>query len=396
MRVWWSGLISATGNYAMFVALPVYLYAQTGSTLATGLGVVVNALPLVLVGQVAGVLVDRWSYRRTMLLTNVLLLGLSFGLLLVLNLPWWALLPFVFLKASVGQFLGPAENALLPTLVHEDQLAVANSLNALNNNLARLVGPALGGLILAFAGFGGVILLDALSYLLAVLLIAGVKEPERERAQPSGVNPYRRLLLEWRGGVRVVRQSPILKLSFLIAALVGFGEGFTSTLMAPFLGVMLSGGGLELGYLFSAQAVGGVTAGLLLVGFAGRFPSLRLLAWGGLLSGLLLVPTFNYPLIYPELWPLLVLTAIAGLPFAAWGTAQMTLIQKESDDGTRGRVFSLYFAVFGLLQLVGMVVSGVLGDRLSVMIINVDMVMYLLAGTIVFVALRRSARAQRH
>lgn len=389
MRVWWAGLISGTGTYAMFVALPVYLYAKTDSTLATGFGVMINALPLVLVGQVAGVLVDRWPYRRTMLLTNLLLFGLGFILLLVLSLPWWAILPFMFLKASVGQFLGPAENALLPTLVREDRLAAANSLNALNNNLARLIGPAVGGVVMAFAGFAGVILLDALSYLVAALLIRDVKEPERERAKVGSLNPYRRLVLEWRGGIIVVRESPVLKLSFLVAALVGFGEGFISTLTAPFLRVMLDGGSLQLGYLFSAQAIGGITAGLLLAGFADRLPPLRLLAWGGLVSGLLLIPTFTYPLIYPELWPLFVLTAIAGLPFAAWGTAQMTLIQTGADAGTRARVFSLYFAVFGLTQLVGMLVSGVLGDRWGVWVINVDAVMYVLAGVMAMVALQR-------
>lgn len=390
MRVWWAGLISGTGNNGMFVALPIYLYMQTDSTLATGVGVVMNALPLVLVGQVAGVLVDRWSYRRTMLLANVLLLALSLVLLLVLSLPWWALLPVVFLKSSAGQFLGPAENALLPTLVPEEKLGAANSLNALNNNLARLLGPALGGLIMASAGFAGVILLDALSYLVAALLVAGVKESEREQVAAEIVNPYRRLLLEWRAGIAVVRASPVLKLSFGVAALVGFGEGFISTLTAPFLRVMLDGGGLELGYLFSAQAVGGITAGLLLAGFADRFPPLRLLAWGGLLSGLLLIPTFNYSLVYPELWPLLLLTAIAGLPFAAWGTAQMNLIQTGADAGTRGRVFSLYFVVFGLLQLAGMLVSGVLGDRVGVLVINVDAVMYVLAGVMALWGLKRS------
>ncbi len=187
---------------------------------------------------------------------------------------------------------------------------------------------------------------------------------------------------------RVVRGSPVLRLSFLVAALVGFGEGFISTLMAPFLRVMLEGSARELGYLFSVQALGGIAAGVLLTAF-NRFSPLLLLAWGGLLSGLLLVPTFTYPLFYPDLWPLLLLTAIAGLPFAAWGTAQMTLIQVGADAGTRGRVFSLYFAVFGLLQLVGMLVSGVLRDRVGVLVIGVDAVMYVLAGIIAMVALRR-------
>ena len=73
MLVWWAGLVSWTGNYTLFVALPVYVYHETNSTLATALSVMANALPAILVGQVAGVLVDRWNYRRTMLVANLLL-----------------------------------------------------------------------------------------------------------------------------------------------------------------------------------------------------------------------------------------------------------------------------------------------------------------------------------
>ncbi len=394
--VWWAGLISGAGNYALFVALPVYVYNETSSTLATGISLMASALPTIVVGQVAGVFVDRWSYKRTMLFANLALGGVTLLFLLVLSAPWWLVIPVALVKSSLGQFLGPAENALLPTLVSAERLGAANSLNALNNNLARLIGPAVGGLLVAHVGFAGVVMADALSYLVAALLVAGVREREIKRKTSPELNPYRRLLTEWRAGLSAVRANRLLKLSFLVAALVGFGEGFISTLIAPFVEVMLGGGGPELGYIFSAQAVGGITAGLLLTGFADRISAVHLLAWGGLLSGLLLIPIFNYPLFYPALWPALVLTALAGLPFAAWGTAQMTLLQLEAEPEKRGRVFSSYFAVFGLLQLVGMGVSGLLGDSLGVMIINTDAAMYLLAGVVVLAATWRFNRATKH
>ena len=395
MLVWWAGLVSGVGNYMLFVALPVYVYRETGSTLATGFSVVATALPSIVVGQVAGVLVDRWDYRRTMLFTNLALVPVTLLFLGVTNAPWWLVVPVAFIQASVGQFLGPAENALLPTLVSKERLGAANSLNALNNNLARLVGPAVGGLLIAGLGFAGVVVVDALTYLVAALLILGVQgwKTEARKRQALLERPYARLLTEWRDGLLAVRTNHSLVLSFVTAALVGFGEGFISTLMAPFVATMLGGGGPELGYIFSAQALGGITAGLLLTGYADRIPSVRLLAWGGLLSGLMLLPIFNYPLVYPVLWPALVLTAVAGLPFAAWGTAQMTLLQTEAEPEKRGRVFASYFATFGLCQLLGMVVSGYLGDKVGVMVINVDAGTYLLAGCGVFVAARRVKRA---
>jgi MFS family permease len=383
MLMWWAGFVSWVGNYMLFIALPVYVYDQTGSTLATSFSVMANALPMIVVGQLAGVLVDRWDYRHTLVAANTALVGVTLLFLAVLTAPWWVVIPIAFLQSSVGQFIGPAENALLPTLVDETRLGAANSLNALNNNLARLVGPAAGGLLVASVGFGGVVLANALTYLLAALLVLGVRAPEVVRQASAETNLYRRLLSEWRTGLSAVRRNRLLSLSFAVSLIVGLGEGTISTLMAPFVKVMLGGGGLELGLIMSAQAVGGITGGLLLTSFADRIPTIRLLGWGGLLSGVLLFPLLNYPLVYPVLWPSLVLVAIAGLPFAMFGSAQMTLLQTEAEPQVRGRVFSAYFAVFGTAQLVGMLGSGLLGDVIGVMLINTQTVAYLLAGLIV-------------
>ena len=383
MLMWWAGLVSWVGNYMLVIALPVYVYNETGSTLATSFSVIANALPMIVVGQLAGVLVDRWDYRRTIVIANFVLVGMTLLFLTVLHAPWWFVVPIAFLQSSVGQFIGPAENALLPTLVDESRLGAANSLNALNNNLARLVGPAVGGLLLASVGFGGVIIADALTYLLAALLVLGVHTPRLERAEIVVTGLFRQLLGEWRAGLKAVRQNRVLVLSFVVVAITGVGEGTVSTLVAPFVKVMLGGGGLELGLIMSAQAVGGITAGLLLTNFADRFPMLKLLGWGALLGGVMDGLLLNYPLVYPVLWPSLVLVAIAGLPFAMFSTAQMTILQTEAEPQVRGRVFSAYFAVFGAAQLVGMLGSGVLGDSVGVMLINTQAVGYLLAGVIV-------------
>ncbi len=394
MLMWWAGFVSWVGNYTLFIALPVYVYGETGSTLATSFSVMASALPMVVVSQVAGVFVDRFDYRRVLLIANFVLVGVTLLFLTVLAAPWWLAVPVAFLQSSVGQFVGPAENALLPTLVEADRLGAANSLNALNNNLARLVGPALGGLLVASVGFGGAVLTQALTYLVAGLLVLGVRAPGRvsppSREAPTDRGPLERLVGEWRTGLRAVRRNRLLSLSFGVALLVGLGEGTISTLMAPFVAVMLGGGGLELGLIMSAQAVGGVTAGLVLTGFADRIPAVRLLGWGALLSGVLSALLLNYPLLYPALWPSLVLVAAAGLPFAMFGSSQLTLLQTEAAPEVRGRVFSAYFATFGLAQLVGMLGAGLLGETVGVMLINTQTVGYLLAGVVV---LRAGARA---
>jgi MFS family permease len=389
MLVWWAGLISMLGNYMLFIALPVYVFDRTGSTLSTAFSVIGSGLATIVIGQVAGVFVDRWHYKRTLIIANLILVFITLAFLLATYSPWWIVIPVTFLQSAVGQFLGPAENALLPTLVDGERLAAANSLNALNNNLARLGGPALGGLLLSTVGFAGVVIIDAATYLVAVILLLFVNAPHVKREISRVLNPYKRLFVEWQEGLQVVKQNKTLMLSFCVVALTGLGEGTISTLMAPWVNVMFGGGGLELGYLMSAQAIGGIVAGLLLVNSVGRIQPLRLLGWSALGAGFLAGLLSTYPLFYNELWPGLVLIAIAGFPYAAFSTAQMTILQGESPTQTRGRVFSSYFALFAFTQLAGMLGSGLLGDNLGVLIINTQSVVYMLAGVIVLVVSRK-------
>jgi MFS family permease len=394
MLVWWAGLISMLGNYMLFIALPVYIFDKTGSTLSTAFSVMGGGFATIVIGQIAGVFVDRWHYKCTLIIANFILFFITLAFLLAIYLPWWVVIPVAFLQSAVGQFLGPAENALLPTLVDDEHLATANSLNALNNNLARLAGPALGGLLLSTVGFAGVVIADAATYLLAVILLLFVNAPQIGREISQILNPYKRLLSEWREGLQVVKQNEFLTLSFIVVALTGLGEGTISTLMAPYVRVMLGGGGLELGYIMSAQAVGGIVAGLLLANSVGRFQPLRLLGWSALGAGLLDGLLLTYPLFYAELWPGLIIIALAGFPFAAFATAQMTILQKESPAHARGRVFSSYFALFAFTQLVGILGSGLLGDTVGVLVINTQTVVHLLAGVIVLIVSRKLISSQ--
>lgn len=375
-RVWWAGLVSWVGNGALFIALPVQVYGETGSTLATALVLMAGAVPPVVVGQFAGVLVDRLDYRRVLVWANVGLAVVTLGFLPAAHAPWPLMALVGFLASSVGQFLGPAENALLPTLVGRERLGEASGLNALNNNLARLIGPGLGGLVLARLGFPAVIVLDVLTFVVAALLLAGVAGAPAERVPRPGRVAF---LREWREGLAVVAGSPTLRVIFFVVAVVAFGEGFISTLMAPFVRDILGGDGRALGLIMSAQALGGAVGAWAVARVADRWPALRLLSLGALGSGLLLVLIFNYALVYREVWPAVVLTAVAGLPFAVFGTAQGLGLQRAAPQEALGRVFGACSGLLGLTLLLGMGVSGVLGDRVGAWVINVDALTYLLA-----------------
>ena len=114
--LWFGGLISLTGSWVLQVALPFYVYQMTGSSLAAGMMAIVHTLPAIGLGSLAGVLVDRWDRKRTMVIANGLQGLLLLLLLIVLHLTQqvWIVYGVAFAATAIAQFFAPAENALLP------------------------------------------------------------------------------------------------------------------------------------------------------------------------------------------------------------------------------------------------------------------------------------------
>lgn len=130
-----------------FVALPYFVFERTGSAFATALAAGAQALPGVTLGPLAGAVADSRDTRRLLIGANVVLAAVTLSFCLASVAPWWVVVIVAFLQAMVAQLVGPAEVVLVPSLVPTASLPAANSLNAANNSLARLIGPAVGGLL---------------------------------------------------------------------------------------------------------------------------------------------------------------------------------------------------------------------------------------------------------
>ncbi len=172
--------------------MPFYVYQHTGSTLATAALFAALYLPQVLLGSAAGVCADRWDRRRIMVTASLIQAVALVPLVLARSETWlWLVCLVGFIEMSVAMFFQPAERALLPRLVEADQLIPANALIGLNDNIARLVGPPIGGALLGFFGLGSVAAVDSASFLLAGALIACIAGPAvasdaRSMAQANG------------------------------------------------------------------------------------------------------------------------------------------------------------------------------------------------------------------
>jgi MFS family permease len=392
--VWLGGLASITGDFALFTGLPLAVYQMTGSTLALGLTAIANSVPRLLLGSVAGVFVDRWDRRRTMLVSDLLLGLVLLPMLLVTSAERiWLLIACMIVASSIVQFYNPAEGALLPRLVPPEELVFANALNALNRNLARLVGPSLGAFLVSLSGLGGVVLVDAGSFFVAGLVLLLVRVDARPAASPSKrdvVSVWR----DWLAGLALVRTQLTPRVVFIFLALTGLGEGIMGTLFVAFTRRVLHGSELDYAWLISAQAIGGVIGGLALGRLGGRIPAAVLLGAGGILGGLIDLLIFYSPVYAATVTPALLLPVLlmvlVGGPFAAITTGYMTLAQTAVGDAFRGRLLGLYFAVAALSGIVGMALAGVLGDRVGLIpLLTFDSITYVIGGGLVLIALRR-------
>ncbi|MBB5866798.1 MFS family permease [Allocatelliglobosispora scoriae] len=373
--LWWAGLLSMTGDWALRIALPIYVLRLTGSPATVAATVLASLAAGLLLGVPAGICVDRWDRRRVLVATSVLQAVALLPLLAVSAAPRaWIVVVVAFAEAALAQFAAPAEGALLPRLVPADRLAAANALNALNNFVARLAGPVLGGAVVATLGLSGAAVLDAATFALAALLVALIGGRHRADREEH------RLRYELVEGLRAVARNRIARAILVFVTVISIGEGMMLTLFAAFVTRALHAGAREMSWLLAAQAVGGIIGSLA----ATRLTRARPVALAAVcfaLFGLGDLLIINYPRWSDALWPVIVLFFLIGVPGAIGSAAAITLFQQQTVDRLRGRAFAALAMCQAVAGMVGAAVAGALGDRVGVMdLLTVQGAAHLLAA----------------
>jgi MFS family permease len=399
-----AGVVSMTGDWLLAIGLSYAVYDLTGSTMASA-GVFLTALvPQVLAGLVAGVLVDRWDRRRTMLAANLLMAVGLVPLLLVDGAgAIWVVYPVLVFQAVVETFFGPAEQSMLPRVVDETvsaELVTANALNGQAQNLARLAGGGLGGVLAALGGIPLVALADAGTFLLAALLVSrirtsgavAVREETPETAEELVLGRVAELRRDWVEGVRVTLGSRTLRVLGTFWLITSFGEGIWGTLFAPYVRSVLHGGPEALGVISGVQAVGGVVGGLVVATFGARWSPRLMLGVGAVLFGIVDLAIALYPLVWVSAVPAGVLMVVVGLPGAVASAGMLTLFQQHTEDRERGRAFGLLLLGRSTATVLGSLTAGVLGGVLGIVpVMAWQGCGYVLAGTMVLLLLVRGS-----
>ena len=400
--LWIGGFVSMLGDWMLYTALPIYVYQLTGSALATSLTFIAEVLPGVLFGSLAGVFVDRWDRKRVMMISNLLLAASVLPLLFVRSADMvWLVYVAAFVQTTINQFFGPAEHAFLPRVVGDDQLVAANALNALNDNIARLVGPPLGGAIAVLFSLRGITIIDAATYVFAAAMIALVTTKGNAAAPLPSATPtttaWATFWQQFRDGIVLIVRKRVLVVTLVMFAISRIGEGVFAVMFILWISGVLGGGALELGWFFGAQAIGGVIGGLF-VGRAGQALGMARLLWTStILFGLLDLTLFNYPRFSNELWIGLALMALVGVPSVGFGTGLTTLWQTAVEDEYRGRVFGAFRTIGALFFVTSTSLTGVWGQAIGpITMLNIQGGAYVVAGLFALIMLRASTHNKFH
>jgi MFS family permease len=340
-RLWFAGaLVSNTGTWMQATAQDWVVLTELTDHDATALGVTMalQFLPPILLIPVTGLIADRYDRRKMLMLTQASLgtLGLALGLLVVTGaVQLWMVWGFALLLGIVQAIDAPIRQSFVSELVPPAKLSNAVSLNSASFNGARLIGPAVAGVLIATVGSGWVFLINAASFLAVLSSLRFLRVHELE-FKPR----VKRAKGQIKEGFVYVRSRPDLVVVFVMIFIIGtFGMNFpifTSTMATQSFGVGADGFGL----LTSAVAVGSLTGALLSA--RRERPRMRVLVLASIAFG----ATCTVAALMPTYWSFAAVLVTVGLSSITLMTTANGTVQLGAAPEMRGRVMALYMAIF--------------------------------------------------
>jgi MFS family permease len=391
-RLWAAGVVSDAGDWLLFIALPLLVLRLTGSAFGTAVAFLLEIAPAVLLGAAAGRIVDRLPRRPLLVAVTLAQAAVITPLLLVRTADQ---LPVVYAvivaQAALAAVFEPAKNALLPTLVGPDRVLSANALVGLNNDLGRLVGGPVGGVLFGLAGLPVVVLADLVSYLVAALLVASIPRVATGAHAETGIHRAALQPSPPGGPIAVLRRPAVFR-PVLVLLVAGVAQGMFVVLFVFFVTEVLRGTDADIGLLRGLQAVGAIAAGLALG--TGRIRTD--------VSLLVAIGTGGFTVLTLGIWNLSFLThatvvyallfAAIGAPAVLMAAGLMSRLQAASTDADRGSVFAVAGAAQAVGQGAGLLLAGSLQSVVGTLpLLEVQGALYAVTAALAVGLLRRSA-----
>lgn len=363
MRVFlilWAGqLVSLLGTGMTRFALAIWVWEQTGTATAMVLIGISATLPALVAKLVAGPLVDRWPRQRVLVVSDLLagLCTLGIWLLWVSDqLQVWQLYLATAITGCVGVFQGLALAVTITVLLPKSEYGRANGLRSLADYAAMVGAPLLGGLLLRVGGLATVLLIDLVTFLLAVSALLVIRIPQAPPQAAENAPPFWR---ELGVGFRYIWARPSLVRLLLIVALFHLAESLGFPLIAPLI-LARTGNEVALGTVQMMQGIGGVVGGLWISSWGGPKRQIHGVLLGIVLTGLLGDALMGLGQSLP-VWVVAAFLIEAFIPLTL--SSYHALWQSKIPVALQGRVFAARNLVAHLGEPLAMLTSGLLIDQ---------------------------------
>ena len=372
--------ISLVGNVFTMIAIPWFVLQTTGSATQTGITGFFTILPVVLAGFFGGALIDRLGYKRTSVISD-LASGVTTALVPLLyftiGLEFWQLMVLVFLGALLDSPGGTARAALLPELAEQAGMPIerVTSLIHVIERSARLIGAPLAGFLIGIIGTANVLWLDALSFFVSAAIIGLVIPTPKlaDKEQKSG-----NYVEELREGLRFIRGDRLILSIVIMVMLTNFLDAIFGGVLQPVYVREVYGSALNLGLLIAANGGGAVIGGLIFAAIGHRLPRHTTFVGAFVLTGF----RFWVYALYPPIWVLILVTLITSIGAGPLNPIIGAIEFERIPPTMRGRVFGAITAGAWIAMPLGMLLGGILTDRLGTFIMMIGLAVTYLITTL--------------
>ncbi|MFI7398382.1 MFS transporter [Micrococcus luteus] len=370
-RLWLGNTLSYVGTQLTLVAVSLEVFALTGSSFAVGLLGLAALVPLVVAGLYGGAIADRHDRRRVALTSSAVMWLTTVG---IAAQAWAGLESVPVLYALVALHSGasginqPTRGAIIPALVGLPLVPAANALNMMTFSVALMVGPMLGGVLVAAVGYAWTYSIDVVTFLAALYAVWRLPSLPPQQAEVAPASGARGGLASVVEGLRFLGSRPNLRMTFL-ADIVAMATAFPRALLPAIGAVVFGGGEAAVGVLLAAMAAGAFFAGLFSAPFTrlhaqGWGVYVSILVWGGAVAAFGGVVWWARSL--PDGDPRLTLAfALAALCMAVGGAADSlsgvfrgSILQSATPDHLRGRLQGVFVVVVAGGPRLGELITG--------------------------------------
>lgn len=361
--LWIAQTISIVGDKINQVALSLMVYQVTKSAAQMGLVFAITFLPAALFGLISGPLVDRWDRRRTMITADVVRAGLVLAIPFAVPIGMWAVYALVFASATVSLLFEPSRMALVPSLLERDELMAANALDTTTSSIAELLGIGFAGALVAGVGPSSAFVIDGATFLASAAFVVAV----RHRAIPRAVGALG-IDVVWRdlrSGIERIRHDGVLRGVLLTYGAVAIGAGAALTLSLLLALQVFEGSGMPPALrvaVVDLSTTAGLLVGSIAIGMGGSSRAGRKYLWGIVVFGALMLPLY----FVKDIGAAAVVLFALGIANEYVGIPMLTIVQTNTEDETRGRVFAVRMTVTRIAAVIGLAGAGVAAQMYGV------------------------------